>query len=639
MLYMVDMNDKVAFLKKIKPFDLLPPEVLQEAAEMVQEVRPRGESVLYLQDATKLQGLDIIVKGQYEIFFYDSESNKRLKETLESGQIYGGISILLNRRRSIRTVVPSKGTVVYTLPRKAFRSLCYAYEPFFQYFTAEYGRKIINDEYAHFVRQSLPVNNNLISADQFFSKRITSIVPRKVYTCSPQTPIHEVAHLMATNKASCVFVEENGEILGYVTDMTLRDNIVSKRVSLDEPIEKYMDNPIVRIASDAYVYEAILLMFSTRTRYLLIEDSGKITGLLSRNKLLTDQAQSPFVFIQSVRLSTSTQELKKKWDRMPGLIYQLLDRGVKAEIVNQIITATSDTIAQKVIEGVINEIGNPPAKFAFMVLGSEGRKEQSLKTDQDNAIIYEDKANEQRELVRAYFLRFAEMVSERLDTIGFSFCTGGFMAKNPKWTHSLSHWKNNYKQWIDRPEPEAVMKVATFFDCRHIYGEKSLIEELKAYIGERLKAPTGMFLYNLAVNALQYEPPLTFFNNFRTFTKGSQRVFDLKKTMTPIVDLVRIYALKHLVFRTNTGARIQELYALKVFNEKEYNELMQSYYYLMGMRLKMQSEHIIRDKNKPHNYIDPSKLTKIERATLKQIFKIIENFQLRIKIEFTKSLR
>src|SRR5690606_40130167 len=109
----------------------------------------------------------------------------------------------------------------------------------------------------------------------------------------------------------------------------------------------------------------------------------------------------------------------------------LLDRGVKAEIVNQIITATSDTIAQKVIEGVINEIGNPPAKFAFMVLGSEGRKEQSLKTDQDNAIIYEDKANEQRELVRAYFLRFAEMVSERLDTIGFSFCTGGFMAKNP----------------------------------------------------------------------------------------------------------------------------------------------------------------------------------------------------------------
>lgn len=633
------MNDKVAFLANVKPFDLLPADVLKEAAEMLQEINPKGDSVLYLQDATKLQGLDIIVKGQYEIFFHDSESNKRLKETLGSGRIYGGISILLNKRRSIRTVVPAKGTMVYLLPRKAFRSLCYAYESFFQYFTAEYGRKIINNEYAHFVRLRLSGSNNLIGADQFFSKRITTIVPRKVYTCSPQAPIHQVAHLMATNKASCVFVEEGGELLGYVTDMTLRDNIVSKRISLEEPISKYMDNPIVRITSDAYVYEAILLMFSTRTRYLLIEDNGEMKGLLSRNKLLTDQAQSPFVFIQSVRLSTSTQELKKKWDRIPELIYQLLDRGVKAEIVNQIITATSDTIAQKVIEGVINEIGKPPAKFAFMVLGSEGRKEQSLKTDQDNAIIYEDKANEQRELVREYFLRFATMVSERLDAIGFSFCTGGFMASNPKWTHSLSHWKSNYKQWIDRPEPEAVMKVATFFDCRHVYGEKSLIGELKAHIGQRLKAPSEKFLYNMATNALQYEPPLTFFNNFRTFTKGSQRVFDLKKTMTPIVDLVRIYALKHLIFKTNTGARIQELFALKVFNEKEYNELMQSYYYLMGMRLKMQSELIIRDKSMPHNYIDPSQLTKIERATLKQIFKIIETFQLKIKIEFTKSLR
>lgn len=633
------MNDKATFLKTVKPFDLLPDEVLHEVADMLQEVNHKGETVLYLQDTTKLQGLDIIVRGQYEVFFYDSENNKRLRETLASRQLYGGISILLNRRRSIRTVIPSKGTLVYSLSRKAFKSLCYAYEAFFQYFTVEYGRKIINDEYAHFVRQNLPGSNNLISSDQFFSKRIAAITPRKVHTCPPSTPIYKVASLMTTNKASCIFVEDQGKLVGYVTDMTLRDNIVSKRVSLDESIDKYMDNPIVRISSNAYVYEAILLMFSTRTRYLLIEDNGEKKGLLSRNKLLTDQAQSPFVFIQSVRLSTSTQELKRKWERIPGLIYQLLDRGVKAEIVNQIVTSTSDTITQKVIEGVINEIGRPPAKFAFMVLGSEGRKEQTLKTDQDNAIIYEDKANEQRELVREYFLRFAAMVSERLDTVGFSFCTGGFMAKNPKWTHSLSHWKNNYQQWINRPEPEAVMKVATFFDCRHVYGEKSLTEELKAYIGERLKAPSEMFLYNLAVNALQYEPPLTFFNNFRTFAKGAQRVFDLKKTMTPIVDLVRIYSLKHLVFETNTGARIQELYALKIFDEKEYNELMQSYYYLMGMRLKMQSEHIIRDKNKPHNHIDPSKLTKIERATLKQIFKIIESFQLRIKIEFTKSLR
>src|SRR5206468_9206428 len=118
---------------------------------------------------------------------------------------------------------------------------------------------------------------------------------------------------------------------------------------------------------------------------------------------------------------------------------KLLGRGVQAEFVNQVITTVADTIATKVIEGVIAEMGPPPAKFVFMVLGSEGRKEQTFKTDQDNAIIYEDKANEHRELVREYFLRFADTVSGRLNDIGFSFCEGGFMAKNPNWTHSLSH--------------------------------------------------------------------------------------------------------------------------------------------------------------------------------------------------------
>src|SRR5690606_10062063 len=142
-----------------------------------------------------------------------------------------------------------------------------------------------------------------------------------------------------------------------------------------------------------------------------------------------------------VKLATSLEELKQKWQKVPEIVFQLLTRGVRSEIVNQVVTSVSDAILLKVIEGAIEESGPPPAKFAFMVLGREGRKEQTLRTDQDNAIIYEDKANEQRELVRDYFLKFADMVSTRLNEVGFSFCEGGFMAKNPKWTHSLSHWK------------------------------------------------------------------------------------------------------------------------------------------------------------------------------------------------------
>lgn len=634
------MIDKVKFLKSIKPFDLLQEDVLQGVAELLEETKYSEKTTLYVQDLSKLKGLDIIVKGEYEAFFYDSEKNKRLPEILGAGKLYGGVSLLLNRKRSIRTVTVQKGTVIYFLPRNHFKELCRANQAFFHFFTNEYGNRMINDEYAHFVRNSLPSSENYSVSDQFFSRTIETINLKKIFSCPPDTPIFEVANVMSRNKIGCVFIaNESQDILGYVTDITLRENVVGRKISVEEPIEKYVDNPIVSISEKAFVYEALLLMFRTKTRYILIKDQGEVKGMLSRNKLLTDQAQSPFVFIQAVKLSSTVSELKKRWEKVPMIVFQLLDRGVKAEIVNQVITSISDTIAQKVIEGVIAEMGPPPAKFAFMVLGSEGRKEQTLKTDQDNAIIYEDKANEHRELVRDYFLTFADQVSERLDHIGFSFCTGGFMAKNPKWTHSLSHWKNNYKQWIERPIPESVMKFTTFFDCRFIYGERQLVNNLRGFIEERLREPSEMFFYNLGLNALQYEPPLTFFKNFRTFAVGEHNVFDLKKTMTPIVDLIRIYSLKNNVFKTNTGERIYELYDLKIFNEKEFMEILQAYYYLMAMRLKKQAENIIKDRNEPHNYLNPSTLTKIEQVTLKEIFKVIENFQLKVKIEFTKSLR
>lgn len=182
------------------------------------------------------------------------------------------------------------------------------------------------------------------------------------------------------------------------------------------------------------------------------------------------------------------------------------------------------------------------------------------------------------------------------------------------------------------------MHISTFFDCRFIYGEKGIVDELKEFLGEKLNEPMERFLYHMANNALQYEPPLTFFKGIKTFTKGDQKVFNIKKTMTPIVDLVRVYALKNKIFDTNTGKRLESLLAAEIFTYNEYHELIQAYYYLMGMRLKKQSRQIITDHTSPENYVDIKSLTKIEVVTLKEIFKVIENFQSKIRLVFTKTL-
>ncbi|MDB5233201.1 MAG: signal transduction protein, partial [Hymenobacter sp.] len=484
--------------------------------------------------------------------------------------------------------------------------------------------------------------SSYLASDQLFSRRIETLEMRPVVLCAAYTPIQEVARRMAAARTSCYFItnaDENGHIIGYVTDITLRDKVVGGLADARLPVETIVDAPVVSISSRAFVYEAILLMFRTKTRYLLVETDGEYVGFLSRNKLLTDdQAQSPFIFIQSVKQAQAVPELKRRWEQVPEMVYQLLNRGVKPEIVNQVITTVSDTIALKLIEGAIAELGPPPAKFVYMVLGSEGRKEQTLLTDQDNAIIYEDKANEQRELVRTYFLKFAEMVSDQLNEIGFSYCDGGFMAKNTKWTHSLSHWKRNYVEWMTDSNPETGMQFAASFDCRYLYGDPTIMDELHEFLAVELEKPVDRFFHYMAVNALQYEPPLTFFNNIRTFTHGSQQVFNLKKTMSPIVDLVRMYALKHRIFATNTGERLEALKTLGVFTEREAHELLQSYYYLMGVRLKKQAVQIISDNVEPDNYLDPKSLTKVEQVTLKEIFRVIADFQLKIKVGFTKSL-
>jgi len=475
--------------------------------------------------------------------------------------------------------------------------------------------------------------------EQTYSKKIKDLAFRNIITCKGNTPVFEAAQLMAANKVSCLFItSESGNIDGFVTDITLRDRVIAQQVDLHKPVYYVMDRAIRSINIETYVYEALLMMYQSKSRYLLVEANGAYVGFVSRNKLMSEQAQSPLVFIQSVKLAKTSTELKEKWARVPYIVNKLLTSGVQVDIVNQLITAIADTIAQNVVEEVLAEKGAAPSKFVFMVLGSEGRKEQTLKTDQDNAIIYEDKANEHREEVRHWFLDFAAKVSDRLHDIGFAYCTGGFMASNPQWTHSLSHWKANYKHWMEEALPETAIKFSTFFDCRLIYGDRNIMDELRDFLDVELQEPLEKFFAYLAKNALQYVPPLAFFKPIKTITVEGREVFDIKKAMTPVVDLVRVYALRNRIFVENTGERMKLLRDMGVFSEKQYQELHLSYYYLMAMRLKSQSTKMIVNQVEPDNYIDIEFLTRIERVTLKEIFKTIENFQSGIRIKFTNSL-
>lgn len=476
-------------------------------------------------------------------------------------------------------------------------------------------------------------------SDQFYTKQVGDLHFRHLRLEDPATSIQSCASRMAREQVSCLFIGKSPqEIQGYITDITLRDRVLARGISPETPVAQIMEYDMVSIHPEASLVEALMLMFRTKSRYLLVKKQEQFIGWISRTKVLTEQSQGPFMFIQSVKEARQIPELKAKWERMPEIIHLLLSRGMKSAIVNQIISTVADTITQRVIERVIKEIGPAPAKFVFFVLGSEGRGELTLKTDQDNAIIYEDKANEQRERVRTYFLDFATRVSTALDQIGIAFCEGDLMAMNPKWTHSLSHWKRNYEQWISDASQETAMNYTTFFDCRAIYGESQLLEELQSHMGKLLEKASERFFMNLGYNALQYEPPLTFFRTIKSEKIDGEKQINIKQIMRPIVDLARVYALKYQIFETNTAKRIELLRLKGVFSEPESQELLHAFNYLMSLRLENQSHLILTENSKPKNFLKLASLTKVQSVTLTEIFKVIRDFQARIKLTFTRSL-
>ena len=269
-----------------------------------------------------------------------------------------------------------------------------------------------------------------------------------------------------------------------------------------------------------------------------------------------------------------------------------------------------------------------------MILGSEGRNEQTLKTDQDNAIIFEDVPEASQAAVQEYFLKFGETVCTLLDDAGYAFCNGDVMAKNPKWCQPLAVWKKNFSKWIHGAEGEDLLQASIFFDFRTGYGDGALVDSLRTFLFKALDGWPG-FMRHLTENAMYFKPPIGFFRNFVVESKGKHRdMFDIKSAMTPIVDFARVYALKNHIDETNTLDRLHQLYLKGILQITEYEELEKAYSFLLQLRFVRQVTAIVDDKDSPHNYINPKKLTRIEQKMLKEIFNRIEKFQAKLEFDF-----
>lgn len=614
------------------PFSFLPEEALESVAAEIALVKYSADTVIFIQDRSTVDYLYILQEGAAERFF-EEKGKQILKAVLSEGDLFGGISMLLNNGVAVRTLRTTEDTSFYILPQAKFRELCDSHDTFSEYFTDTFGKRMLDRSYAETVAKSLrPKEEDL----RVFNLGISGLYTQNIITCSEDTTIQEAAVKMSDNRCSSIFIEGlTGGVKGIITDNDLRSRVIATRHDTGRPVAEIMSTPLAVVASGATVFEALMVMMQKGIKHLAVADIPEnVVGILTNQDLLQLQGQSPLILIREINEAQTIDAIIDKHAKLPRMIQGLINSGAKADNVTRLITTLSDAILKKVVAFTLNECDPPPVKFVFMILGSEGRKEQTLKTDQDNAIIFEDVTAENLPATRDYFLKLGEKICGHLDRAGYAYCKGGIMAQNPEWCLSISEWKRKFKGWIHSPQAEALLNASIFFDFRSGYGEGELIDELRKFLFGALGGWPGFFRH-LAENSLYFRPPLGFFRNFVVESKGEHKdAFDIKAAMQPVVDLARIYALKNKIDETNTLERLQQIYQAKSLSWSEFHDLEQAYRFLLQLRFVRQITAIVDENKAPDNYVTPNKLSRIEQTMLKEIFKRIQTIQTKLEFEF-----
>lgn len=457
-------------------------------------------------------------------------------------------------------------------------------------------------------------------------------------SCSLETPVAAAVRLMGRHDVEAVVVTgSGGEPIGIVTDHDIRARVVAPEADTRIPVSRIMSAPVITISETAPVFEAFLLERDHDVDHLVVTDSaGVLSGIVRSSRTVRLDQYSPVVLLRQIERAMSVDDLADCHDKVPVLVGSLIESGAASENVCHVTTAISDAITQRTITLALEELGPPPVPFAFVALGSAAREEQTLATDQDNAIIYggdPDTVTDPDTDTEAYFLRLGSLVCEGLHHAGYPRCPGEAMARDRRWNKPLTDWKASFTEWIAEPHGTALAHCNVFFDVRCIHGDRSLVRSLRRHVDQEMDRNPAFFSH-MAINTLQYKPPIGVFGQIVTGTTGSSiNTFDIKAAMLPLVNFARLYALRHHLSETNTFDRLEQLHALDVLGEENYRGTVQAYDHLMQLRYRHQIARI-RAGQEPDNMIDPRSLTQIESGTVKTALARIAAIQKKVSYDF-----
>jgi CBS domain-containing protein len=328
---------------------------------------------------------------------------------------------------------------------------------------------------------------------------------------------------------------------------------------------------------------------------------------------------------------------------MDSMAGDLLHAGVPTQDITSFISECNDRLTRRIIvltEDALREegLGSPPVPYCWLALGSEGRKEQTLRTDQDNAIVYTDPEAESDQEVRNYFHNLAQRVVSGLEICGFPLCKGNIMASNPDWCQPQTVWRRYFAEWITEASPEDLRNCSIFFDFRPLGGASSLAQKLRIFLNDYVQRNRA-FLRHLTTNALFNGPPLGFLRTLVVEKTGIHKnELNLKMSgLVPVVDALRVLGLSEQITATNTLRRLELVRENHVLSQNVASDIKEAFSFIMLLRI---NHHLgQKEQNEePSDYIDPKSLSKIQRRSLIEAFNVIRDLQGELKAGFPESI-
>lgn len=596
--------EAIAFIRQHAPFDQLGEVELERVRAAVETVRFREGMPILEQAGPPSRHLYVIRSGAARLV-----REGEVVQLLEEGEPFGERS-LLSGESSQFDVVAEEETLAYRIPEAVFRELM-RNSAFATFFVEGLGQRLRRTR----KRDAAQIGDDLAAP-------VATLVTRPPIFVDPGASVAEAARMMDDARASSVLVAD--EPPGIVTDRDLRSRVLAGALDPMTPIGNVMSRPLKTARGETSVYWALLYMLEEDIHHLPVTANGRIVGVITDGDLLRHQARSPFYLLRRVESGRSLEGLAGHADEVARTVEALFVGGLDPVQIGRVVASVNDALTKRILRLAEEELGPPPCSYAWLVLGSEGRMEQALLTDQDNALVYREETPE----THAYFARLADRVVGGLMEAGFPDCPGKYVAT--RWRRALDDWEALLAGWIETPEPRALLDAVIFLDFRPVHGELSLdrLEGLLLSARER-----GVFLPNLARTALAFRPPLGVFRRIR----NERGKVDLKRGgIAPLVGLARLYAFEARSPARSTIDRLTAAATAGVLSRDGAEALAESFRFLTRLRLKEQLERIKGGKE-PDNRVLLASLSHLERRHLKEAFRAVLEQQraaaLRLQVE------